>query len=176
MGATVHEGQGLLCPSLYTWPLGTEVYEQMSQSCGQSESRPYDTYLLAYCSRNKSQSRPCPAREKKPDLWCGSAIRYHTTTGPTVVQNRRHFTCSLMFEKSTISAEKAGWSRKASRWLAAHKLHIFHISTVTDVSCRDAVLELCVRLFRAAVSPDFILMDGKVGPHTRRAHLIDERL
>ncbi|GFX93986.1 hypothetical protein TNCV_3413481 [Trichonephila clavipes] len=37
-GATAHEGQGLLCPSQYTWPLGAEVYEQMSRSGGQSEA------------------------------------------------------------------------------------------------------------------------------------------
>ncbi|GFT75323.1 hypothetical protein TNCV_967771 [Trichonephila clavipes] len=36
-GATVHEGQGLLCPSQYTWPLGAEVHEQMSRPDDQYE-------------------------------------------------------------------------------------------------------------------------------------------
>ncbi|GFX29326.1 hypothetical protein TNCV_3218601 [Trichonephila clavipes] len=39
-GATADEGQGLLCPSQYTWLLGAEVHEQMSRSGGQSEAKP----------------------------------------------------------------------------------------------------------------------------------------
>ncbi|GFV13872.1 hypothetical protein TNCV_523511 [Trichonephila clavipes] len=39
-------------------------------------------YLSTHCSRDESLSRPCTAREEKPDLWCGNAIRYHSTTGP----------------------------------------------------------------------------------------------
>ncbi|GFU95290.1 hypothetical protein TNCV_4308891 [Trichonephila clavipes] len=38
-GAIAHEGQNLLCQSLYTRPLGAEVYEHMSRSGGQSEAR-----------------------------------------------------------------------------------------------------------------------------------------
>ncbi|GFW11758.1 hypothetical protein TNCV_1083041 [Trichonephila clavipes] len=78
-GATVHESQGLLCPSQYTRKLGAEVHEQMSRSGGKSEAR--DPHLSTHCSRNERLSRPCPARKWNTDLWGGSAIRYHSTTG-----------------------------------------------------------------------------------------------
>ncbi|GFX18232.1 hypothetical protein TNCV_4305341 [Trichonephila clavipes] len=62
----------------------------MSRSDGQSEVRPpvfkspskLGTHLSTHCSKDERLSRPCPAREKNPDLWCGSAIRYHSTTRP----------------------------------------------------------------------------------------------
>ncbi|GFT25314.1 uncharacterized protein TNCV_181591 [Trichonephila clavipes] len=38
-GATAHVGQGLLCPTHYTRPLGAKVHEHMSRSGGQSEVR-----------------------------------------------------------------------------------------------------------------------------------------
>ncbi|GFW96686.1 uncharacterized protein TNCV_2847421 [Trichonephila clavipes] len=76
-------GQGLLCPFQYTWPLDTEMHEQMSGSGGQSEARPplfkssskLGTHLSTHCIRDQRLSRPCPARESNPDLWCGSVIR-----------------------------------------------------------------------------------------------------
>ncbi|GFW54527.1 hypothetical protein TNCV_2232011 [Trichonephila clavipes] len=60
----------------------------MPRSSGQSEARSpvspskFDTQLSTHCSGYASQSRPCPTRELNPGLWCGSAIRYHLTTGP----------------------------------------------------------------------------------------------
>ncbi|GFX05185.1 uncharacterized protein TNCV_1958411 [Trichonephila clavipes] len=70
-GATVHEGQDLLCPSQYTSPLGAEVQEQMSRSGGQSEARlpvlkspsKLGTHLSTHCSKDGRLSRSCPARE-----------------------------------------------------------------------------------------------------------------
>ncbi|GFX09801.1 hypothetical protein TNCV_654001 [Trichonephila clavipes] len=55
----------------YTWPLGSEVHEQMSRPGGQSEARSpvfkspskLGTHLLAHCSRDERLSRPCPAWE-----------------------------------------------------------------------------------------------------------------
>ncbi|GFU97533.1 uncharacterized protein TNCV_4764401 [Trichonephila clavipes] len=69
-GTTIHEGQELLCPSQYTWPLGAEVHEQMSRFGALSEGRPsvfktpskHGTHLLTQCSGDERQSRPCPAR------------------------------------------------------------------------------------------------------------------
>ncbi|GFW98995.1 hypothetical protein TNCV_1782141 [Trichonephila clavipes] len=40
------------------------------------------THLSTHCSRNEWLSQPCIPREYSPDLWCESAIRYHSTTGP----------------------------------------------------------------------------------------------
>ncbi|GFY18424.1 hypothetical protein TNCV_2396531 [Trichonephila clavipes] len=37
--------------------------------------------FMTHCSRDERLSRPCPTREKNPDLWCGGVIRYHSTTG-----------------------------------------------------------------------------------------------
>ncbi|GFW18798.1 hypothetical protein TNCV_5132511 [Trichonephila clavipes] len=42
----------------------------------------FGTHLSTHCSRDERLSRPCPAREQNPDLWCGSAICYHSTTRP----------------------------------------------------------------------------------------------
>ncbi|GFT75193.1 uncharacterized protein TNCV_2245291 [Trichonephila clavipes] len=68
-GATAHEGQGLLCSSQYTRPMGTEMHEQMSQSGDQSEARPpvfkspskLGTLLATHCSRDERLNLPCPA-------------------------------------------------------------------------------------------------------------------
>ncbi|PRD34028.1 UNVERIFIED_CONTAM: hypothetical protein NCL1_15856 [Trichonephila clavipes] len=70
-GATAHEGQGLLCPSPYTWPLVAEVHEQMPRSGGQSEARSpviksprkLGTHLSTHCSRDEWFSRSGPAGE-----------------------------------------------------------------------------------------------------------------
>ncbi|GBM73355.1 hypothetical protein AVEN_37604-1 [Araneus ventricosus] len=53
-------------------------------------------------------------------------------------------------------------------------LHVFERGTVTGVRSRDEILEPYVRLFRGAVSPEFILMDNNARPH--RALLVDEFL
>ncbi|GBM73843.1 hypothetical protein AVEN_100547-1 [Araneus ventricosus] len=53
-------------------------------------------------------------------------------------------------------------------------LHVFERGTVTGVRYRDEILEPCVRLFRGAVGPEFILMDDNEKPH--RALLVDEFL
>ncbi|GFW12361.1 hypothetical protein TNCV_816161 [Trichonephila clavipes] len=63
--------------------MGAEMHEKMSRSGGQSEARPPElkppsklgTHLSIHCSRDERLSRPCPAREYNPDLWCGSVIR-----------------------------------------------------------------------------------------------------
>ncbi|GBM94229.1 Transposable element Tcb2 transposase [Araneus ventricosus] len=52
--------------------------------------------------------------------------------------------------------------------------HLFERGTVTGVRYRDEVLEPCIRLFRCAVGPEFILMDDNERPH--RALLVDEFL
>ncbi|GFV66696.1 hypothetical protein TNCV_2595161 [Trichonephila clavipes] len=65
----------------------------MSRSDGQSEARPpvfkspskLGTPLSTHCSRDERLSQPCPTRKLNSDLWCGSAIRYHSTTGPSNV-------------------------------------------------------------------------------------------
>ncbi|GFV72294.1 hypothetical protein TNCV_637561 [Trichonephila clavipes] len=67
---TIHEGQELLCPSYYTWPLDAEEHEQMSRFGGLSEQRPsviktrskLGTHLSTQCSGDERQSRPCAAR------------------------------------------------------------------------------------------------------------------
>ncbi|GFV77044.1 uncharacterized protein TNCV_691121 [Trichonephila clavipes] len=63
-GATAHEGQGLLCPSQYTRPLGAEVHAQMSRSGGQSEATPLvlkspsklGIHLSTHCRRDERLS------------------------------------------------------------------------------------------------------------------------
>ncbi|GFV10019.1 hypothetical protein TNCV_4129541 [Trichonephila clavipes] len=47
----------------------------------------FGTHLSTHCSRDERLSRPCPAREQKPNQWWGSAISYHSTTGPTRHEN-----------------------------------------------------------------------------------------
>ncbi|GFV71547.1 transposable element Tcb2 transposase [Trichonephila clavipes] len=76
--ATAPEVQGLLCPyNKYTWSLGAEVHEQMSQSGGQSEEIPpvfkyprkLGTHLLTYCSRDEKKAEfilPSPGIESGP--------------------------------------------------------------------------------------------------------------
>ncbi|GFX97984.1 hypothetical protein TNCV_4906351 [Trichonephila clavipes] len=62
----------------------------MSRSVGQSESAlsvfkspsKLGTQLSNHGSRDERLSRPCRAREQNPDLWCGSATRYCSITGP----------------------------------------------------------------------------------------------
>ncbi|GFU99542.1 hypothetical protein TNCV_4082651 [Trichonephila clavipes] len=62
----------------------------MSRSGGQSEVSPpvlkfpskLGTHLSTHCRRDERLSRPFPTREQILDLWCGSAIRYHSITGP----------------------------------------------------------------------------------------------
>ncbi|GFU54391.1 hypothetical protein TNCV_3365821 [Trichonephila clavipes] len=64
----------------------------MPRSGGQSKARPpvfkspskLGTHLSTHCSMDESLSRPCLAREENPDLRCGSAIRYHSATGPYI--------------------------------------------------------------------------------------------
>ncbi|GBN82143.1 Transposable element Tcb2 transposase [Araneus ventricosus] len=53
-------------------------------------------------------------------------------------------------------------------------LHVFKRGTVTRVMYRDEILEPYVRLFKAAVGPEFILMDDNTRPY--RALLVDEFL
>ncbi|GFT27315.1 hypothetical protein TNCV_5140861 [Trichonephila clavipes] len=56
---------------------------------GQSEAKPsvfkspnkLGTHLSIHYSRDERLSGPFPAREWNLDLWCGSAIRYHSITG-----------------------------------------------------------------------------------------------
>ncbi|GFT12615.1 hypothetical protein TNCV_5093951 [Trichonephila clavipes] len=63
------------------------MYQQMSRSGDQSEARPPAfTQLPTHWRRDERLSQPCPARELNPDLWCGSAIRHHSTTGPYIVR------------------------------------------------------------------------------------------
>ncbi|GFX36671.1 transposable element Tcb2 transposase [Trichonephila clavipes] len=54
------------------------------------------------------------------------------------------------------------------------ELHFFDTGSVTVQRYRDEVLEPYVRLFRGAVSPDFIFMDDNAPCH--RAVLIDDSL
>ncbi|GBN95070.1 Transposable element Tc1 transposase [Araneus ventricosus] len=53
-------------------------------------------------------------------------------------------------------------------------LHVFERGIVTGVRYRDEIFEPYVRLFRAVVGPEFILMDDNAKPH--RALLVDEFL
>ncbi|GFW75296.1 uncharacterized protein TNCV_4189511 [Trichonephila clavipes] len=65
------EGQGLLYPSLYTRPLGSEMLEQMPRSGGHSEERTpvfkspskLGTHLSTHCSRDERLSGPRPPQE-----------------------------------------------------------------------------------------------------------------
>ncbi|GFV82084.1 transposable element Tcb1 transposase [Trichonephila clavipes] len=53
-------------------------------------------------------------------------------------------------------------------------LHIFKRCSVTAVRYRDGVLEPIVRMYAAAVSPTFVLMDDNAHPH--RADIVDDCL
>ncbi|GFU46601.1 hypothetical protein TNCV_1546201 [Trichonephila clavipes] len=72
----------------------------MSRSDGQSEARPQcfkspsklGTHLSTHCSRDERLSRPCPPQEKNPNLWCGSAIRYHSTPRPSSFNYTQKYT------------------------------------------------------------------------------------
>ncbi|GFX35797.1 hypothetical protein TNCV_745901 [Trichonephila clavipes] len=60
----------------------------MSRSGGQYEVRllvfkfpsNIGTPSSTHCIRDERLSRPCPAREYNPCMWCGSAVLYHSTT------------------------------------------------------------------------------------------------
>lgn len=54
------------------------------------------------------------------------------------------------------------------------ELHIFKGGPVTSARYRDEVLDPIVRLYAAAVGPDFLLMDDNARPH--RANIVDEYL
>ncbi|GFX56379.1 hypothetical protein TNCV_2243111 [Trichonephila clavipes] len=60
------DGQGLRCPSQSTWPLVTEVHDQISHSGGQSEVRPsvskMGTHLSTHCRKDERLSRPYRVR------------------------------------------------------------------------------------------------------------------
>lgn len=43
--------------------------------------------------------------------------------------------------------------------------HVFERGSVIGVRYRDAFLEPCVRIFRAAVGPDFLLIDSNEQLH-----------
>jgi len=53
-------------------------------------------------------------------------------------------------------------------------LHVFDRGSLTVVRYREEILEPCVRLFRGAVGPGFLLMDDNARPHS--AQLVDDYL
>ncbi|GFT82543.1 transposable element Tcb1 transposase [Trichonephila clavipes] len=53
-------------------------------------------------------------------------------------------------------------------------LHIYKRGSVTIVRYRDEVLEPILRLYAAAVGPNFVLMDDNARPH--RADIVDDYL
>ncbi|GFW78314.1 uncharacterized protein TNCV_4123831 [Trichonephila clavipes] len=67
-GATAHEGQGLLYPSQYTRPLGTEMHEQMSDQVVVAVVAEWYGYRTVACF--VTGSSPVPLKTRRVGQRC----------------------------------------------------------------------------------------------------------
>ncbi|GFV05660.1 transposable element Tcb1 transposase [Trichonephila clavipes] len=92
---------------------------------------------------------------------CGYSVRWNTQSAP-----KRHEHHGIQGGSNMM------WARISLGY--STKLHIFKRGSVTAVRYRDEVLDLIVKLYAAAVSPTFVLMDDYARPH--RADIVDDYL